>query len=64
MFGVNMQPYRLVSLIRKLIKMIFSVGPPVHSLASHTLRKERKGLVTVQLLSCRQGTQLSTSAVR
>ena len=34
------------------------------SLASHTLRRERKGLVTLQLPSCRRGTQLSTIAVR
>ena len=34
------------------------------SLASHTLGRERKGLVTLQLLSCRRGAQLSTIAVR
>ena len=33
------------------------------SLASHTLRRERKGLVTLQLPSCRRGTQLSNIAV-
>ena len=34
------------------------------SLASHTLHRERKGLVTLQLLSCRRGTQLPNIAVR
>ena len=34
------------------------------SLASHTLRREKEGLVTLQLLSCCRGTQLSTIAVR
>ena len=33
-------------------------------LASHTLRRERKGLVTLQLPSCHQGMQLLTIAVR
>ena len=34
------------------------------NIASHTLHRERKGLVTLQLLSYRQGTQLSTITVR
>ena len=33
------------------------------SLASHTLCRERKGLVMLQLPSCRRGMQLSTIAV-
>ena len=33
-------------------------------LASHTLHRERKSLVTLQLLSCCRGTQLLTIAVR
>jgi len=38
--------------------------PKLPSLASHTLRRERKGLVTLQLPSCRRGMQLSNIAVR
>ena len=34
------------------------------SLISHTLCRERKGLVSLKLPSCHQGTQLSTIAVR
>ena len=34
------------------------------SLASHTIRRERKGLVMLQLLSCHRGTQLLNMAVR
>ena len=32
---------------------------PLYSLASHTLCRGREGLVTLQLLSCHRGTQLS-----
>ena len=34
------------------------------NLASHTLRRERKGLVTLQLWSCHRKMQLSNTAVR
>ena len=39
-------------------------GMKTGSLASHTLRREKKGLVTLQLSSCCRGTQLSSTAVR
>ena len=56
------------------LKIIHTDGPicgpivniigSVASLASYTLRRERKGLVTLQLPSCCRGTQLSNIAVR
>ena len=43
------------------IRLFTSLIRNTCSLASHTLHKERKGLVTLRPSSCRQGTQLSNS---
>ena len=54
-----LQPGSNEAVVRYLWKVT-----PEGSLASHTLRRERKGLVTLQLPSCRRGAQLSNIAVR
>jgi len=49
------------NVVQKLGEWHVSMAAP--SLTSHTLRRERKGLVMLQLLSCRRGTQLSNIVV-
>ena len=57
-------PYAFAAPLCRKRKLAIPCCRSLPHLASHTLCRERKGLVTLQLTSCRQGTQLSNSVVR